>query len=250
MTANPWVALLVVTSLPYRFLQALFLDQLLEVGAEASHYGHLLGSTANLIVLTIVLAFWGRAVYARACRLTTMTGSAPGREAWRVPMPALASYILTGSAALLLGFMTLFTVLGFIAALMFAGMAIGTMELNERVSLRKPFALAFHYARPLRVLVALVFVFFCAIFVAFANLIAAFELGGWLAGAVGGFDAPGWRELFSFGNRRFVLALFAGAVVAVEPFWIASHVLFVRKAGAAESGDDLRTWLEELRRAS
>jgi len=36
----------------------------------------------------------------------------------------------------------------------------------------------------------------------------------------------------------------------VEPFWIAAHVVFVRKAGAQERGDDLRAWFEELRRTA
>jgi hypothetical protein len=44
--------------------------------------------------------------------------------------------------------------------------------------------------------------------------------------------------------------LIAGAILIVEPFWIAAQVVFVRKAGAEESGDDLRTWFDELQRAS
>jgi hypothetical protein len=44
--------------------------------------------------------------------------------------------------------------------------------------------------------------------------------------------------------------LTAGALVAVEPFWIAAHVVFVRKAGAQERGDDLRAWFEELRKTA
>ena len=39
-------------------------------------------------------------------------------------------------------------------------------------------------------------------------------------------------------------------IVIVEPFWIAAHVIFVRKSGAVESGDDLRSWFEELRRTA
>jgi hypothetical protein len=249
MTAAPWAAVIAITSIPYRFLQALFLDQLIEVGGGASHYGNLLGGTANLIVLATLIALWGRAVYARACRLAYGRGEAPGRETWRVPAAALVSYVLTSSVAILIGYAGLFTCLGVIAAAMFAGTAIGTMELNDRVSLSQPFRLIARYAR-MRTLFALVFVFFCALFVALVNLAAAFGLSVWAAGAIGGFDAPRWQLLFSAQNRRFVLMLFAGAVVLVEPFWVAAHVVFVRKAGAEERGDDLRTWFEELRRAS
>ncbi len=250
MTAAPWAGVLMVTALPYRFLQALFLDQLIEVGASASHYGNLLGTTANVTVATIVFALWGRAVYARACRLALSRGGAPGREAWRVPPAALASYILTASTLMLLGYISLFTILGVVIVAMFAGLAIGTIELNDRVSVFAPFARIFQYAKRIGIPFALLFIFFCATFVALLNLAAAFELGKWLVGTIGFFDAPNWQTLFSGGNRRFLLILIAGALVIVEPFWIAAHVSFVHKSGAVASGDDLRSWFEELRRTA
>ncbi|HEU4522205.1 MAG TPA: hypothetical protein VFT12_09395 [Thermoanaerobaculia bacterium] len=243
----PWAGVAIATVLPYRFLQAVFLDQLIEVGEDAAHYGSLLGGTASLIVASVLFALWGRAVYARACRLAMARGSAPARETWRVPRAALASYVLTGSAAILVGYLSLMTVLGVLVAAMFAGMAIGTMELNERVSVSGPFKIMARYTKSVQIPFAFVFVFFCAIFVALVNLAAAFELSVWLAGSIGGFDAPHWAVLFSGGNRRFVLMLFAGSLALVEPFWIAAHVVFVRRAGAEESGDDLRSWLAELR---
>lgn len=249
MTAAPWAGLLVATTLPYRFLQALFVDQLIEVGDKATHYGNLLGGTASMIVGAIVLAFWGRAVYARACRLAHGRGTAPGRETWRVPAAALASYLLTSSAMVILGYVSLFTCVGVVVAAIFAGLSIGTAELNERVSLVEPFRIIVRHARTATPL-ALVFVFFCAFFVALVNLAAAFGLGVWAVGPIGGFDAPKWQLLFTGNNRRYVLMLFAGALVAIEPFWIAAQVVFVRKAGAEERGDDLRAWFEELRRAS
>jgi hypothetical protein len=248
VTAAPWAGLLLATSLPYRFLQALFLDQLIEVGSAAARYGNLLGATANLTVATMVLAFWGRTVYARACRLAMARGNNPGRETWRVPPAALASYILTASAATLIGYFSLFTFIGFIAAVMFAGVAVGTFELNDRVSVGRPFSLIARYSKRVGLLFGLFFVFFCALFVAALNLGAAFGIGTWLASAFGGFEAPNWNFLFSPINRRFNLMLFAASIAIVEPFWIAAHVIYVRKAGAEESGDDLRAWYEEVRR--
>ena len=249
MTAAPWAGVLIATALPYRFLQALFLDQLIEVGNEAAKYGNLLGGTANLIVAAVLLALWGRAVYARACRIALDRGLAPGREVWRVPLAALASFILTSSVALLIGTIGFFTCIGVFLAAMFAGLAVGTMELNQRVSVRRPFTLILRYARPL-LLFALQVVFFCALFVALVNLAAAIGLAVWAAGAIGGFDAPRWQLLFIPENRRYLLLLIAGSFVAVEPFWVAAHVVFVRKAGAEERGDDLRAWFQELRRAT
>lgn len=249
-TAAPWAAVVVLTELPYRFLQAVFLDQLFELGGNAAHYGRLLGATANLLVATTLVALWGRAVFARACRLALVRGEHPGSEAWRVPPAAFACYVLTASTCMLAGYASFVTIAGFFVVVMFAGLAIGTMELNDRAGLFAPFRLMLRYTRAPGVLLALVFVFFVALFVAFANLWAAFNLGAWLVTAMGGFDAPRWPLLFGSPNRRFLLMLGAGAILVVEPFWIAAHVAYVRKAGAQESGDDLRSWLMELRRAS
>lgn len=249
MTAAPWAGVIVLTALPYRFLQALFFDQLIEVGKQASQYGRLLGGTANLAVAAILIALWGRAVYARACRLALGRGTPPGREVWRVPAAALVSYFLTSSVLLLAGTLSVFTCLGLWLVAIVAGLAIGTMELNERVSVIEPFRLIRRYARAVT-LTGMSFVFFCAIFVALVNIAAAFALGVWALTAIGGFDAPRWELLFTGGNRRYMLMLVAGALVAVEPFWVAAHVVFVRKAGAQERGDDLRAWFEELRRTA
>ena len=70
-----------------------------------------------------------------------------------------------------------------------------------------------------------------------------------LASTVGGWDAPRWHILLSFSNRRYLLMVIAGALLVIEPFWIAANVLLVRKAGVAESGDDLRLWFEELKQS-
>ena len=250
LTAAPWAGLLIAALLPYRFLQAVFLDQLFEVGGDAAQYGNLLGRTATLTVAAMVIALCGRALYARACRLALARGAAPGRETWRIPPAALASYILTGSAAIAIGYATFVTIIGLVVAAIFAGMAVGTMELNERASLVTPFRLIAHSMKDLKIPFALLFVFFCATVIALVNLIAVFQLGVWLAGPIAGSSAPQWQIVFAPGNRRFVLALIAGAFVLVEPFWIAAHVVYIRKAGANESGDDLRAWFYELRRAS
>lgn len=249
MTAAPWAGLLIVTTLPYRFLQALFIDQLIEVGKDAPRYGNLLGGTALMIVASIVLAVWGRTVYARACRLAHVRGTAPARETWRVPPAALASYLLTSAAMAILGYLSVFTCLGVAVAAIFSGLAIGTAELNERVSLIEPFRLIVRHTRTATPL-ALVCVFFCGFFVALVNLAAAFALGIWAMSALSDFDAPRWQALFTPGNRRYLLMLIAGALVTLEPFWIAAQVVFVSKAGAEERGDDLRAWFEELERAS
>jgi hypothetical protein len=247
MVASPWAAVVIATSIPYRFLQALFIDRLIEVGGEASHYGVLLGTTANLAIAAFVLALWGRAVFARACRLAASRGEAPSGEAWRVAPVALASYIFTGTLAELIFYATLFSGIGTLVAAIIGGLAIGTMELNERASVFGALRLIGRYGRELRIVMALTLVFACAMVVAFINVMATFGLGMWLADVFLGADLSRWSVLFSGHNRRFVLAAIAGAWIAIEPFWIAANVVLVRKAGAAETGEDLRVWFEEVR---
>ena len=41
----------------------------------------------------------------------------------------------------------------------------------------------------------------------------------------------------------------AGALIAVQPFWIAANVMLVTKAGVEETGEDLRAWFRGLRNA-
>lgn len=247
-TAARWAGLLLLTSLPYYFLQAVFLDRILELGAKATEYGNLLRSTAYLTVLAFLLSLWGRAVYARACRLAATRGEAVGREALRVPGPALVNYIYVASLCALIGWLTFFTVFGPLLAVMVAGLAVGTMELNERPGLREPFRILTGYGRVVRIQVALVFVFLVGFLVALTNIMAAFQIGFWLLSSIGGWDIPKWSLLLSGSNRRFVLMLLAGGVLAIQPFWVAANVMLIRKAGAQETGDDLRVWFEELKR--
>ena len=58
--AAPWTAVLVLTSLPYRLAQILFVDRLFEAGSEAIRYGNVLGCTANLAIAAFVLSLLPR----------------------------------------------------------------------------------------------------------------------------------------------------------------------------------------------
>lgn len=248
-TVSPWVALLLATSLPYRFMQVVFADRLLEMGSTASQYGDLLRTTADYTCLAFLLSLWGRAVYARACRLTSQSGVAPGREALRVPPAALASYVFVASIAECVTYLLLITGIGVALGAIFSGLAIGTMELNEEPGVRGPLRRLARYGGETRIIVALALVFFSAFVVALLNVATFFSAVLALASTIGGWDAPRWHMLMSFANRRYVLMIIAGALLVIEPFWIAANVLLVRKAGAAESGDDLRVWFEELQRS-
>jgi hypothetical protein len=248
-TASPWVGLLLVTSLPYRFMQALFADRLIELGSTASQYGDVLRTTADLTCLAFLLSLWGRAVYARTCRLTSASGSAPGREALRVPLAAFAGYVFVASIAEAATYLTLVTGIGIALGAILSGLAIGTMELKDEPGVLGPLRRLARYGREMRIIVALTLVFSCAFVIALLNVGFLFAAALSLASTIGGWDAPRWHILLSFANRRYILMIIAGAFLVIEPFWIAANVLLVRKAGMAESGDDLRVWFEELQRS-
>ena len=83
LAAVPWAGVLVLTSLPYYFLQVLFLDRLAEVGNAAAHYGRALGALANWTIAAFVVSLWGRAVWAaRARRRDARRLVARSRVAW------------------------------------------------------------------------------------------------------------------------------------------------------------------------
>src|SRR6185369_11959906 len=118
---------------------------------------------------------------------------------------------------------------------LFGGIAIGTMELNDRAGVVAPLRLIGRYSRNVRVEIAVLLIFVVAWVVALANIGAAFGIGLWMANGFAGVDVSRWRLLLALHNRTYRLLLFAGAAIAVEPFWIAANVVLVRKAGAAES---------------
>jgi len=249
VTGAAWAALLILTSLPYRFAQAIFIDRLLELGGEATHYGNLLGSLARWTMGAFVISRCGRAIYARACRLATDSGEAPGAIAWRVPLAALANYLFLSAIVESITWLSLMTCLAFPLCVLLSGFAIGTMEMNEQPSIVMPFRLLAKRTRELRYAAALVLIFACALVVATINVAFAAGIGLALAEASGRVDVPRWTVLLHPDNHRFIAMIIAGGVLAIEPFWIAANVILVRKGGAVESGEELRVWFEELRRA-
>ena len=248
--AAPWAGLLAVTSMPYRFLQVLFIERLQELGSSATHYALALGSLANWTILAFVVSLLGRAVFARAVRLAEEEGETEeGRTRvtsapLRVPPAALISYVYTGALTALTFLLALPTILAIPLAIMLSGLAIGTMELNRQPGLRGPLRLIVHYLRSSRTQLAVTLIFGLALLMAWINFYAVAELVLWLANAFAGVDTARWTLLV--GSRHFAWLSFAGALLAIEPFWVAANVVLVRKAGAVESGEELRMWFREL----
>jgi hypothetical protein len=250
LAAAPWAGLLVMTSLPFRFLQVLFIERLIELGSSATHYGRALGTLANWTTLAFILSLLGRAVWARAVRLaeaSAMTEEGRVRVTsapLRVPLVALMSYLFTGALTEVCFLLSIITIFAVPIPIMMSGLAIGTMELNQQLGLAAPLRLIAKHVKTLRTLIALTIVFALALVIAWINLYAISELLLWLANAFGGVDTSRWSLLLASAHFRF-LSL-AGAVMIVEPFWIAANVVLVRKAGAQESGEELRLWFGEL----
>jgi hypothetical protein len=247
--ASPWVALSIVTALPYRFAQAVFADRLIQLGGDAAHHAHYLLMLASVTMATFVVSRWGRLVFARAVRLALESGRAPGAAALRVKFAALLNYLYVSLVVECFGLAMFMTCLAPLVCTIVSGLAIGTAESNDRPSLAAPFRRIAQMGKNARTTIALGLVFFCAAAVAAVNVAGSFGLGLNLGSAIGGWDVQRWRQILSPDNRRFVLMVIAGAFVVLEPFWVAAYVTFVRKAGIVESGDDLRQWFEELRSA-
>jgi hypothetical protein len=244
--ARGWPAIVLVTALPYRFLQVVFVERLIELGAEAKHYANTLGALATLTVAAFVVSILGRAIWIRVCGLAQKRASLRAGDAFRIAPAALLSYLFVSALLATLHYSIWFTIISIPLLTIVSGIAAGTMELNERPSLLQPLRLIVRYSKHARIVTALFLVFVAALAIAAVNLYAFFFLGMWLAHAFASADLTRWDVLLSLSDGHFVGLLVAGAVVAVEPFWLAANVVLVRKAGAAESGDDLRRWLEEL----
>ncbi len=246
-----WAGLLALTSLPLRFLEAHFANRLIQLGDGASeHLGYLL-SLSLLISLALLPALWGRAVFAHACALA-LSGKAwgrgvPVRSVLRLPLPGLVSYLYAGIAAetLFLFFGWTFVALPFFA--LFSGLAAATAHLHERPGVLASLGVPFRHARPVGRLLGLTAVCGLGLGLAFLSLHTLFRFTLWLAGGAPGADLSWWSIALGWTNPQFLLLVLAGAVLAVEPFWIAALVSATRRARARESGEDLAAWFSEIR---
>ena len=163
----------------------------------------------------------------------------------RLPLPALISYIYVAVVAELLFVAIGWTVLALPAVALFAGLAAATSSLQERPGPLASLSLPLRSMRPFAPFLGLTVVFGLAVVIAALNLYFLFQVFLWLASAAGS-DLSWWKAAFN-DNPHFYLLVLAGAVSAVEPFWIAALVAAVRRVRARESGEDLFAWFAEIR---
>jgi hypothetical protein len=246
--AAPWLGLLWLTSVPVRLGQAAFAARIVELGATAPEYGDALRLHASQVAAALLACLWGRAVFVRACWLALRSETAAAASALRVPWGALLAYAYLALLFEALFYASALTLLAPPLCILAAGLAAAQLPVVERPGLLAPLRTLARSFAQLHVLLALEAVLAVALVVAAVNLFVVFQLGLWLAGGVPGLELSAWAHLLSFGNSRFVLALLAGASLAVEPFWLAALTVFVHRMRSRESGEDLRLWFLRLRR--
>lgn len=240
-------ALCLLAVLPWRLLQVWWLHRLIEIAATATEHGRYLTSLSLWTVAALPLAFWGRAQLARGCSIV-LSGEDGSLSRSRFGLPwrsyAAGLYAALVGAALYpaIGW-TLFS-LPFIT--LYCGMAAATAPYQERPGIWAPIATAARGFSAPWLLAGLWFTAGVGVLIAFFQLFVVFQLG--LAAVqtmFGGVDVW-WETALSFENRLFVLLLFSGAFLAVEPFWIAGLSIVVQRGRARASGDDLAGWIAEL----
>jgi hypothetical protein len=241
------MGVLTLAELPLRLVQAEFLARLILFGSEAFRHRSLLTGLATAAAASLVLAVFGRAVFARACLLYLRSGCDPGGQAWAVGLtPFLTQLYLTLLAEVL--FLSLWvTAVVPPLSMVCAALAPAVATQAERPGLWKPLRDLGQSLSGLGTLLGLLMVFAVAFLIGFANLGFAFQAGLWLAGALPGLDLVPWVQRFGF-STRFLLLLWAGTCLLVQPFWLAAHVVYSHQLRARETGEDLRAWFERLRR--
>jgi hypothetical protein len=112
-----------------------------------------------------------------------------------------------------------------------------------------PVRVVLGHAFPVAPLLGLFFVVTLGFAIAWLNLIVLFQALLWLAGGLPIPDLSWWQPLLHPQNSDFLLITLAGAALVVEPFWLVFLVVFVARARARTSGEDLRRRFRELQTA-
>ena len=247
--ASPWLGVLWLLTAPYRFAQVYFLRELFALGAHAPEYGGYLDHLAWILFATFIPAVVGRAVYVRACLLGMQSGSRVGREALRVPPAQLLNSFY---GAMLVEVLFCLTAWTFVAVPMLAGPA-GLVYVaatrTERPGLFKPLFETARLMAGLRAMGGLLITYAVALLIAMLNVYVGLRAGLWVATTVAGDSLARWEHLLRPVHPLFpllpgepltVLLCLGGAMLAVEPFWLASLTVYVHRTRLKQSGEDLR----------
>ena len=241
-----WVGLLWFTALPARLLFAFLCIRLIELGSNAVHHGEWLLRTGWLGLVAWLGSLWGRQIFVRACRHAFQSDRPAPRALLRVPAREMAGHLASALAieALFWGLlMTFVAPLFLIAAAGLAAAAAPEGGPGPLDSLRE----TWRGVGPIGRLIRLLLLFAVALPVAAINLHLFARAAVWLAGGIAALDVAGWDGVFTARNPAYAVLLGTGALLLLEPVWLAALTAHVERVRARRSGDDLRRWFEELR---
>lgn len=238
--AAPWVGVLWLTALPLRLLQVRAVDRLAELGAGAERYGRYLGELSLAIGVALLVACYGRAVYARACGERYTSGRTPGWRALALPPGPTLTYLFVALVLEVLFLALAVTVAAVPLLVTLGGLAAASHAFFTRPGLFAPFRTLAESSRASKPLLGSIGVFALAFLVALVNLLFLVWLGVALADGVFGASLAPWKGALAPGNRTLWLLLAAGAWLLVEPYWLAFLVVHVRRVRGRSRGEDLR----------
>jgi hypothetical protein len=244
--ASPWIGVLWLFTMPYRFAQAYFIHELIALGENAGRYSVHLESIAWTLFAFLLAAVLGRSIYVRACQLALQSGQPVGREAFRVPPAQLVNSMYAAVLCEVLFAMTvwLFFMIPLLAAP--TGLVYAAMTRTERPGLIQPIAEIARLLTGFKAMVGLAATFAIALPIACLNFYMALQLGLWAAGAVGGDSLARWEQLLRPAEPLTILICGAAALLIVEPFWLAGLTVYVHRTRLRHSGEDLRLRLKML----
>lgn len=247
--AAPWLGVLWLGLLPYRFLQVHFLREVLHLGKNAAEYGEYLQGLAWALFGALLPAVYARAVYVRATQLGLQSGGAVGAEALRVPPAALLNSLYVALLTEVALCLTAWMFVTIPVLVVIAGLGYAAAGRTDRPGLLRPLGEIARLLGGLRSLSGIAAAFGLALGAVLINVYMAFRLG------LGAFDALGaeglsrWEHLLRPvhpwfplipGEPLTLLICVAGTLLVVEPFWLSALSVFAHRSTQRQSGEDLR----------
>jgi hypothetical protein len=247
--AAPWLGVLWLGLLPFRFLQAHFVRELFHLGGAAGEYGSYLEGLAWMVFASLVPAVYARCVYVRATFLGLQSGARVGAEALRVPLKQFLTALYLTLLAEVLFSLTVWMFITVPFLVLFGGLAVVVAARVERPGLLRPLGETLRLMAGVRALSGIVFAFTLALGAVFVNVYMAFRLGLWALDALGGEGLSRWELLLRPIHPRFPLLpadpltlviCIAGTLLIIEPFWLAALSVYAHRADQRQTGEDLR----------
>lgn len=228
------IAILLFTALPFRLLEAHFIDLLLRLRGDAARYGNLLIAVSALTVAAFVVSLYGRAVFIRACQHRPESW----RQLLRLHPQSFLTYVYVALAIQVAEVIFSPALVTIPIAVMLGGVAAAVSLDSPRPGILKPFAQLGPYLQPGRVLVGLMSVFGIAFLVIAINLSLLADVLVWAAGALPDFDSLKWGVAME-GSSRARLAIVVVSVMTIEPFFLAAMHVFADRVRSRHNGEDL-----------